>query len=107
MKVDLRAAAADPAKYARDHRIPATLTLFAALVAIQVVRRGTYPSERDFIAVAVAALVTVFVASFAGDLVFYVLLIGIVISMIENVDVLADLMGKGERRFREALAVAA
>lgn len=95
--------ARNPAKVAKEDRATAGLLLFLALVAIAVLRRRSLPDQRGAIAIAATAFVLVVVANFAPDLVFYVLLAAIIVSVVQNADVLTQTFNLGVSRVQSAL----
>lgn len=94
--------ARNPVRYTRQNRVPGAVFLFLGLVAIAVLRRGALPDERGLIAILGAAMVLALAASVAPDLVTWVLLVAIVVSVLQNERILTDLVGQGTRRFRAA-----
>jgi hypothetical protein len=106
MTSNVRSFARNPVRYAKrsENRIPSAILLFIGLVAIAALRRGAMPDQRGMIAIGAAAIALVLVASVAPDLVTWVLLVAIVVSVIQNRDTLAALVDAGNARFRTALS---
>lgn len=103
---DIGRAARHPVKYMKEDRVPAALLLFLILVAIAVLRRGALPDGRGWIAIAGSAGVLVVVASVAPDVVTWVLLVAVVVSVIQHRAVVTQVIDLGAARVRAAFAPA-
>lgn len=102
----VRGFAKNPVRYTHNNKVPGAVILFGALVAIAVLRRGSFPDQRGMFAIGAAAFVLALSAAYAPDLVTWVLLVAIVVSVLQNRDTIAQLVDLGSARFREALRVA-
>ncbi len=102
-----RSFARNPVRYTKQNKVPGAIGLFAVLVAIAFLRRGALPDQRGMIAVAAAAFVLAISATIAPDLVTWVLLVTIVVSLIQSRDQIADIVDLGTARVRGAFAAVA
>ena len=102
-----RSFARNPVRYTKANKVPGAVILFGALVAIAVMRRGAMPDQRGMFALAAAAFVLAVSAAYAPDIVTWVLLVAIVISVVQSRDQIADIVDLGTARVREALRSAA
>jgi len=100
----LKSITSSPAKYAREERVSAAILLFVGLVAIAFLRRQRLPDEKGLVAMFGAAIALILVANFAPDLVFYVLLAAMIVSILQNKDTIQNVFSMGVARVQAAVA---
>lgn len=96
-----------PAQHAREKPAATALLIFVVLVTLAVLRRGALPDQRGLIAIGGAAFAVIVASTFLPDLTVAALMIGLVISGVENVGVINTVVEAGTARFQAALGKAA
>ncbi len=69
-------AAARPG-YIRHNKVPAALLLWALLIGLAAIRRGSLPDQSTIVPLLVASVVIVIAANFVPDPVVFLLLLGV------------------------------
>lgn len=96
--------ARNPVRYTKSNPVPGAVFLALALIAIAVLRRGALPDERGMIAIAFAVGAVVAAAALLPDFVTWLLLVALVVSLLQNSDLIVSLVDAGTRRFNAALS---
>lgn len=107
-----RAVARNPVSALRgEQRVPATVLLFAGLVALNSYRRGrargqmfVLPKDQEWIPILIAAAVIAVAANIAPDVVTLLLIAAAIVTILQDADGIAKLIATGTGQLQAALA---
>ncbi len=97
--------ARNPVRYAgRESAVGAALFTFILIVALASIRRGRWPSQEEFATLAVAAVVIVALAVVLPEVTQGILIAAVVVALLLNAQLFADLITRGTSRLNTVLA---
>ncbi|MBT9174010.1 MAG: hypothetical protein DDT21_02421 [Syntrophomonadaceae bacterium] len=101
--MDVREFARNPVRAARQQPVTGALLIWLALVALVYARQQALPTQRQFVSLAIGTAAVVLVASVAPDLVTWILLATLVVSVFGQPEGVVDLAERGFAQLRAAL----
>jgi hypothetical protein len=90
--------------YVRNNKVPAALLLWALLIGLAAIRRGSLPDQSVIVPLLVASIVIVVAANFVPDPIFYLLLLAVIALALQDSAAIVAWVNTGTAKIQGAFS---